>query len=88
MQWNCKGANAEAKGTKSPGAVHLVRRADYLISAAPLTPATRHLLGSDALSRIKPGALLINPSRGSVVDEQAVVNAKMNNKSRVFIGKL
>jgi phosphonate dehydrogenase len=50
-------------------------RADYLISAAPLTPATRHLLGAEALSRIKPGALLINPSRGSVVDEQAVAEA-------------
>ena len=53
----------------------VVARADYLISAAPLTPATRHLLGAEALSRIKPGALLINPSRGSVVDEQAVATA-------------
>ena len=58
-----------------PAFDEVVARADYLISAAPLTPATRHLLGADALSRIKPGALLINPSRGSVVDEQAVAAA-------------
>ncbi|HET6306312.1 MAG TPA: phosphonate dehydrogenase [Rhodopila sp.] len=53
----------------------VVARADYLVSAAPLAPTTHHLLGADSLSRIKPGALLINPSRGSVVDEQAVAAA-------------
>ena len=41
----------------------------------PLTPATLHLIGRDALARMKPGALLINVGRGSVVDESAVADA-------------
>ena len=53
----------------------VLARADYLIAAAPLTPATLHLIGEDALSRVKPGALLINVARGSVVDEAAVARA-------------
>jgi phosphonate dehydrogenase len=54
---------------------HVLQRADYLIAAAPLTPATLHLLNDGALSKLKPGALLINPSRGSIVDEAAVARA-------------
>jgi phosphonate dehydrogenase len=53
----------------------VLERADYLIAAAPLTAATLHLLDDRALSRVKPGALLINPARGSVVDERAVARA-------------
>lgn len=53
----------------------VLAQADYLIVVVPLSPATRHMIGAEALSRIKPGALLINPARGSVVDEAAVVAA-------------
>jgi phosphonate dehydrogenase len=48
---------------------------DYLILAVPLTPATFHLIGREALKRMKEGALLINIGRGSVVDEAAVADA-------------
>src|SRR5215510_8227671 len=48
---------------------------DYLILAVPLTPSTFHLIGREALKRMKPGALLINIGRGSVVDEAAVADA-------------
>jgi phosphonate dehydrogenase len=53
---------------------------DYLILAAPLTPVSFHLIGRDALKRMKPGALLINIGRGSVVDEVAVADA-LDNQS-------
>ena len=53
----------------------VVEQADYLIVVAPLSSATRHMVGADALARMKPGALLINPARGSVVDEAAVAAA-------------
>lgn len=53
----------------------LLARADYLIVAAPLLPGTRHLIGADALAQVRPGALLVNPARGSVVDEAAVAAA-------------
>jgi phosphonate dehydrogenase len=53
----------------------VLARADYLIVAAPLLPGTRHLLGAAALAQMKPGALLVNPARGSVLDEEAVAAA-------------
>lgn len=53
----------------------LLEWADYLVLAAPLTPQTTQVIDARALSRIKPGCLLINPSRGSLVDEAAVLEA-------------
>ena len=48
---------------------------DFIILCAPLTPGSHHQIGADALARMKPGALLINIGRGSVVDESAVAAA-------------
>lgn len=53
----------------------LLGESDFVISALPLTPETLHLLDASAIARMKPGALLVNPSRGSVVDEGAVADA-------------
>ena len=53
----------------------LLARCDFLVVALPLTASTYHLLNDDALASCKPGALLINPARGSVVDEAAVIRA-------------
>ena len=50
-------------------------QADFIILALPLDGSTLHLLGREALARFKPGALLVNPARGSVVDEAAVADA-------------
>jgi phosphonate dehydrogenase len=50
-------------------------QADFVILALPLDHSTLHLIGRDALARMKPGALLVNPARGSVVDEAAVADA-------------
>jgi phosphonate dehydrogenase len=48
---------------------------DYLILAVPLAADTFHLIGRNALARMKPAALLVNIGRGSVVDETAVADA-------------
>lgn len=48
---------------------------DHVVLAAPLTASTHHALGSAGLSRMKPGATLVNVGRGSVVDEEAVAAA-------------
>lgn len=53
----------------------LQRSSDFLIVATPLTARTRHLIDSDFIAALKPGAYLINPARGSVVDELAVADA-------------
>lgn len=41
----------------------------------PLTPETHHLLNAESISRMKPGAYLINTSRGKIVDTAAVIKA-------------
>ncbi|HEV8491018.1 MAG TPA: NAD(P)-dependent oxidoreductase, partial [Candidatus Angelobacter sp.] len=53
----------------------LLGRCDFVIVTVPLTASTWHLLNKEALAGCKHGALLINPARGSVVDEAAVIRA-------------
>jgi phosphoglycerate dehydrogenase-like enzyme len=49
-----------------------LRQADFIFVAAPLTPASRHLLGKKMLGCAKPGAGLINVGRAGVVDYDAL----------------
>lgn len=49
--------------------------ADHLVVAMPLTSATRHLVDALLLARVKPGAHLINVSRGGIVDQEALLAA-------------
>jgi D-3-phosphoglycerate dehydrogenase len=53
----------------------LAGRVDVLSVHVPLTPETHHLVGRDVLRAMKPGAILVNTSRGAVVDEVALVEA-------------
>ncbi len=53
---------------------------DIVVTATPLTDRTHHLIGTHALARMPDHALLINPSRGSVVDEQAIAAALANDQ--------
>jgi len=53
----------------------LLARSDIVFPLAPALPATANLIDGDALAAMKPGALLINVSRGELVDEQAVAAA-------------
>jgi len=52
-----------------------IGRADFAVLAAPLTSRTRHLIDARRLQLFKPGAFLINVSRGALVDEAALVKA-------------
>ena len=52
----------------------LLARADIVTLHCPLTPATRHLIDAAAIARMKHGVMLINTSRGAVIDTQAVIN--------------
>jgi glyoxylate reductase len=53
----------------------LLARADVVSLHCPLTPETRHLVGAAALRAMKPGAYLVNTTRGPVVDEAALADA-------------
>ncbi|BCJ87988.1 NAD(P)-dependent oxidoreductase [Effusibacillus dendaii] len=53
----------------------LLNQSDFLVVAVNLQPDTIHLLSRNELQQVKPGSFLINISRGSIVDEQAVAEA-------------
>jgi D-3-phosphoglycerate dehydrogenase / 2-oxoglutarate reductase len=53
----------------------LLRRSDVIILHAPLTPETHHLIDADRIAGMKPGAFLINVSRGPLVDNDALLDA-------------
>ena len=53
----------------------LLEVSDYVSLHVPLTPETRHLIDASALQRMKPTAILINISRGPVVDTDALCTA-------------
>lgn len=53
----------------------LLTNSDYVSLHAPLTAATRHIIGERELNLMKPDAFLINTARGGLVDEDALANA-------------
>ncbi len=59
---------------------HLLIESDFVVLATPLTPDTHHMIGRKQLSLMKPEALLVNVSRGPVIDEPALVSALETNQ--------
>jgi D-3-phosphoglycerate dehydrogenase / 2-oxoglutarate reductase len=53
----------------------LLERSDAVVLCAALTTGSRHLLDADALSRMRPDAVLVNVARGGLVDEAALADA-------------
>jgi D-lactate dehydrogenase len=51
----------------------LLEHSDIISLQCPLTPATHHLINADAIAAMKRGVMLINTSRGAVVDTRAVI---------------
>ena len=53
----------------------LYTRSDIISLHCPLTPDTHYMIGRDSLSRMKPGVLLINTSRGGLIDTDSLIEA-------------
>jgi glyoxylate reductase len=58
----------------------LLAEADVVSLHLPLSEETRHLIDAAALARMKPAAVLVNTSRGPIVDEAALVDALSNGR--------
>ena len=70
-------------GLEFVSAEKLLREADFVSLHVPLMDATRHMIGAEQLRIMKPTAILVNTSRGPVVDEHALAEALEN---RVIAG--
>ncbi len=53
----------------------LVAESDFVTLHVPLTPETRHLVDAELLAAFKPGSILVNTSRGGIVDTAALARA-------------
>jgi len=70
----------EKLGAKRVSLSELLSQADFVSIHVPLTPGTRHLIDDRAFDLMKKNAVLINTSRGPVVDEAALVRALRQRK--------
>jgi (S)-sulfolactate dehydrogenase len=60
----------------------LLRSADVVSLHVPLDESTRHLLDDNAIAQMKKGAILVNASRGGVLDENALAAAMKSGRLR------
>jgi glyoxylate reductase len=66
---------ASPSGAEQRDLYDLLGASDFVSVHVPLTPQTRHLIDARALAGVKRGAILVNTSRGAVVDEEALIAA-------------
>ena len=62
-------------GVKLVPAEQLFRESDLISIHVPLTPATRGLVGEAAFRLMKPSVIVVNTSRGGIIDQEALVRA-------------
>jgi glyoxylate reductase len=84
-QYRNEGAEREL-GARYLELDELLRTSDFVSIHTPLTLETTHLIGADELERMKPEAVLVNTSRGPVVDESALADALV--EGRIFAAGL
>ncbi|MBS3905575.1 MAG: D-glycerate dehydrogenase [Syntrophaceae bacterium] len=68
----------EASRARFVSKEELLSQADIVTIHVPYSPATHHLIGKQEMERMKPTAILINASRGGVVDDVALIEALLS----------
>ena len=76
MQKGC----AEVGATPVASLTELLRQSDIVTLHVPLTTATRHLIDEATLALMQPNAVIVNTSRGGVIDETALIRALQDNR--------
>ena len=71
------GFDMEVLDAREAGLEAVLERSDFVSLHLPLTDATRHLIGERELRCMRPDAILVNTSRGAIVDTQALRHALM-----------
>jgi D-3-phosphoglycerate dehydrogenase len=69
------GSDFAPSGMEATSLEDLLARSDVVIVHVPLTADTRHLLDAERLALMKPGAFLVNVSRGAVIETRALIEA-------------
>ncbi len=64
---------AHALGAERVALEHLLRDSDAVVLLAPNIPQNRYLIGAAQLALLRDGAIFINPSRGALVDHEALI---------------
>jgi len=82
LRFNVSGWSRSPKGIDGVRCLHgadgldtLLAESDILVLLAPLTPETENLINAVSISRMKPGAHLINVARGAMIDDDALLAA-------------
>lgn len=73
-------ATCEKLGVRYASLPELFALSEIITLHCPLTPDTHHLIGAAALDRMKTGVVLINTSRGALIDTRAVIRALKSGK--------
>jgi D-3-phosphoglycerate dehydrogenase len=58
----------------------LLQRADAIMMQVPMTKETRHFLGREEFSRVKPGVIIVNTGRGPTIDNKALYEAIVSGR--------
>ena len=80
LYWNHRRLRRPAGGARYASLRRLLATSDFVSIHVPLSATTRHLIGARELALMKPTAILVNTSRGPVVDERALVMALVERR--------
>jgi D-lactate dehydrogenase len=62
-------------GARYVGLPELFAESDIIALHAPLTPETHHIVNRQSLAAVKPGVMIVNTSRGALIDTEAAIDA-------------